>query len=477
MEKKTISAFIVLAAALLYLSGDLGTPDVLLRQGRVVGTGATPTYLYSYEAADVRPINIRPDSGFVVDETPRPGINKEIIYRVPMPSELGDVLYTGESATLVSLGMRDGITGALQLDFGVEVGTGPYKVVGRAKGALLDLLSTKESDPLTQQAVIWAAEGVDFPALKRAVFDLGADEEAWAGMVDRIIAARKTPIATTIKDAVDQGLVTISAEAHGYSSTTIKARSSQPAVVLIDAGRVLKNANKGNQNIGVGEDKVIYLPARTDRVVTVASYCFNQERGTPSESDTFTVGGKEDTEVVYKAYKYVWGKNAAKGGSQRAIWGTQAEKQIMTSFQQGTLQVITTFACEQDIAGRVRSGDLCFLIRNTGNTAIRMSDLGSAQVVYELPESPELGERPLRTRQLAAAFDDVACGLDEMGADGLCGDKTSIASRETFVLGFTGTFKGAGGIDRSFEHVVSKDHRIIVSLNLPSGFKVSHQVI
>ena len=121
------------------------------------------------------------------------------------------------------------------------------------------------------------------------------------------------------------------------------------------------------------------------------------------------------------------------------------------------------------------------MVRNTGNTVVRMSDLGSAQVVYELPEAPELGERPLMSRYVGAAFsiedEEVCCQFSDMAMNGACDSKGSIASRETFIIGFPGDFKDTSGdtIQMSYGNV--KDNRLIVSFNLPSGIKVSHQIV
>ena len=210
---------------------------------------------------------------------------------------------------------------------------------------------------------------------------------------------------------------------------------------------------------------------------------------------------------------------------------TQAEKQIMTSFQQGTLQVISAYACEMncsiaaagipstatlkrsdvyaeecstnsdkvlfddeavfdidddsthdiDEAGCAYEGTLCFLVRNTGNTVVRMSDLGSAQVVYELPESPELGERPMMSRSIGATFsgsgEDVCCRFSDIAVDGACGTQKSVASRETIILSFFGKFKKSDGSSARMIFGDVKDQRLILGLNLPSGFKVSHQVV
>jgi hypothetical protein len=200
------------------------------------------------------------------------------------------------------------------------------------------------------------------------------------------------------------------------------------------------------------------------------------------------------------------------------------------SFQQGTLQVISAYTCEKnctkdlrasggtqgecsdasgafplldpssasfanatmgspgmtqgpasDVACQLQRG-LCFLMRNTGNTVVRLSDLGAAQVVYELPSTPQMGERALTGDEIGAVFVDpngleTCCRFSDMAATGACATTRSIASRETFVVAFYGTFVDAGGSDRRTTYKDARDQRLIVSMNLPSGFKVAHQVV
>jgi flagellin-like protein len=214
---------------------------------------------------------------------------------------------------------------------------------------------------------------------------------------------------------------------------------------------------------------------------------------------------------------------------------TQAEKQIMTSFQQGTLQVVSAYTCEKnctedtsakgstgkagecagpsDTAIIMLSADqktlpttgtigttgkntgtpdavacqiqnhLCLMMRNTGNTVVRMTDLGSAQVVYEVPEAPEMGERPLPSKYIGAIFTnengskEYCCRFSTMSTTSQCSDKKSIASRETFIVSMFGTFTDAASKTKRMTYTDTKDQRIIIGMNLPSGFKVTHQVV
>ena len=145
------------------------------------------------------------------------------------------------------------------------------------------------------------------------------------------------------------------------------------------------------------------------------------------------------------------------------------------------LQVISAYACESEHVGCHVPGNLCLLMRNYGDTTIRMADFGSAQVVYELPEAPELGERQIMSKHIGGMFSasgsDHCCKFSEIAANGKCGDQKSVASRETFIVGFTGTFKDANGNSREMRYTDANEQRLIISMILPNGFKLSHQMV
>ena len=158
---------------------------------------------------------------------------------------------------------------------------------------------------------------------------------------------------------------------------------------------------------------------------------------------------------------------------------SEAEEQIMSSFQHGTLQIVSAYECEDDIPDCKTLGNLCFLVRNTGNTVIRLSDLGSALVVYELPDAPEAGDRPLMGKYISGTFgEDLTCCLfSAMSAEGTCGEKKIIESRETFIIGFNGEFEDGAGASRPMSFSIVEEQRLILSMDLPSGFRITHQVV
>lgn len=208
-----------------------------------------------------------------------------------------------------------------------------------------------------------------------------------------------------------------------------------------------------------------------------------------------------------------------------------AEKNIMASFRTGKLEVISSYGCEENCTkdtrasggargecseepgtlqmlspdrsafyegddigseGRTRGSaaavaaqverHVCLLMRNTGGTVLRISDLGTSQFTYELPHAPDKGVRPLLSRDVAALFsiddEDVACRISDMGALGSCGsNKKSLDAGETFILSFYGTFKDAQDRRIRFTYSDAKNQRIIIGLTLPSGSRISHQVV
>ncbi|MDP6627521.1 MAG: hypothetical protein QGG50_06445 [Methanopyri archaeon] len=133
-----------------------------------------------------------------------------------------------------------------------------------------------------------------------------------------------------------------------------------------------------------------------------------------------------------------------------------------------------------DVACQVQDR-LCFLMRNTGSSVVRMSDLGSAYIYYELPDDPQLGEMELYSEDVGASFDygsgNVCCRLGFIAMNGRCGLQKSIAPRETFILAFNGDYEDATGALKPMTYFNVNRERMIISINLPSGFLVSHQIV
>ncbi len=139
-----------------------------------------------------------------------------------------------------------------------------------------------------------------------------------------------------------------------------------------------------------------------------------------------------------------------------------------------------TLGPAKDVACQVQDR-LCFLMRNTGSSVVRMSDLGSAYVFYELPDEPKMGEVQLNSDHIGASFDDgtedTCCRFGFISYNGRCGHQKSIAPRETFIISFNGDYEDTTGAFKPMTYYNVNGDRMIISINLPSGFIVSHQVI
>ena len=139
-----------------------------------------------------------------------------------------------------------------------------------------------------------------------------------------------------------------------------------------------------------------------------------------------------------------------------------------------------TLGPAKDVACQVQDR-LCFLMRNTGSSVVRMSDLGSAYIYYELPDDPQVGEIPLNSDHVGASFDygngDVCCRFGFISYNGRCSLQKSIAPRETFIISFNGDYEDATGALKPMTYYTVNRERMIITINLPSGFMVTHQVV
>jgi hypothetical protein len=108
-----------------------------------------------------------------------------------------------------------------------------------------------------------------------------------------------------------------------------------------------------------------------------------------------------------------------------------------------------------------------------------MSDLGAAQMTYELPKSPETGELPMSSAIISGTFGEemTCCQFLDMSVDGTCGGNKTVESRETFIIGFNGKFKDGEGSSLPMSYPTVKEQQLIISMILPSGFKMTHQVV
>lgn len=190
----------------------------------------------------------------------------------------------------------------------------------------------------------------------------------------------------------------------------------------------------------------------------------------PCEANcTVTTEGDPIREMIGECYDGVYGDEMPLLDAAGLSLGNQ------TVGRQGMTQ-----GPARDVACQVQDR-LCLLMRNTGSSVVRMSDLGSAYIYYELPEEPQLGEMQLYTEDVGAMFDygngDVCCRFDFIGSTGRCSLQKSIPPRETFIIAFNGDYEDATGTLKPMTYENMNRERMIITIDLPSGYRISHQIV
>ncbi len=164
-----------------------------------------------------------------------------------------------------------------------------------------------------------------------------------------------------------------------------------------------------------------------------------------------------------------------------SLRNTQSEALDGPMLDTSSLQVIKAYPCEDTQPDCQVQGNLCLEVRNIGERDIPLSELGSALVVYELPDAPELGDRPVINNGASFTIDDeeVCCQFSYMSNNGVCGaNKKSIASREKFTISFFGEFEDANGESKKWIYSIAKSQHIIVRLDyFSSDLKLEHMVV
>lgn len=127
-----------------------------------------------------------------------------------------------------------------------------------------------------------------------------------------------------------------------------------------------------------------------------------------------------------------------------------------------------------------REGHLCLLVRNQESSILRLVDIGSSTVTYELPDSLDMGARPIMGSQVGLRFDTddgpIFCTFADL-ADGKCKGKQTIQPREIFEIAFPGDFRSQGDSEPTpFKYTECKNERIILHINLPSGYTLNQQI-
>ncbi len=175
------------------------------------------------------------------------------------------------------------------------------------------------------------------------------------------------------------------------------------------------------------------------------------------------------------------------------------EQIIMREFMRPQLQVISAFSCDKDCtsaeAGTAsnctektmpngtelcqRKGRVCMLLRLSGIERLSLSDIGAAEAGYSLPDGQD-GSIPGSEVSLVIDTDDnrdACCTFDELAASGECGGVTELLNRETVIIAYTGSASDVRALMLPLTWANAKESRIILSLDIPTGGRVSHQIL
>ncbi len=142
------------------------------------------------------------------------------------------------------------------------------------------------------------------------------------------------------------------------------------------------------------------------------------------------------------------------------------------------LQIVSSFPCNE--ACQIKDYT-CLQVKNNGTDEVRIKDLGSAQVTYDIGV-PSLGMTPISNDLINAAFigetdNGSCCRFSEMAGSGECGAlKKSISPNESFIIGFFGTFKDADGRENRFTYSNATQSKLTIQIILPSGWKGIYQL-
>jgi hypothetical protein len=179
-------------------------------------------------------------------------------------------------------------------------------------------------------------------------------------------------------------------------------------------------------------------------------------------------------------------------------WVPQEER-ILRSFMRSQLQVISAYSCENDCTSAAaggasnctdksmpngtklcqRKGRVCMLVRLTGTERLSLSDLGSAEAGYSLPDGQD-GSIPGSEVGLVVSTDDssdACCRFDELVASGECGGVTELLPRQTVIIAYTGSASDGRALMLPLNWANAKESRIVLSLDLPTVGRVSHQIL
>ncbi len=196
-----------------------------------------------------------------------------------------------------------------------------YKVLDFAP-KIIQRISTSKYDSEIKQTLIWAYEDVDTYSLYEVwtKYFYRSETEWKKDIYPAVVELQKISPALDLKEAQSKLKVEITPQGYSKVWFSMYNPTNENVIVTVHRGRTLENLNKKNQNIALGETKTVYIPANEKRSFYMASYCINQHKGSPTESDKTIVGGYVE-EKLQKVIAIAESKGVAgKTESQSAVW-------------------------------------------------------------------------------------------------------------------------------------------------------------
>jgi uncharacterized secreted protein with C-terminal beta-propeller domain len=159
-------------------------------------------------------------------------------------------------------------------------------------------IKSATSEDILRQFAIWAYMGVDLASMRGYWLSIGLSEGGWMEVENWLASFAKASPARDITE-LDPSIST-SYEPQGYSAVEIGLANNgtDEAYVRAEVGTILKNNDKTNQNITIGETGVVFVPAGASKRMRLESYCINLSKGTPVENDLL-IPTKEKDENLF----------------------------------------------------------------------------------------------------------------------------------------------------------------------------------
>lgn len=232
----------------------------------------------------------------------------------------GDVLHSETGATLVAISNKE----ALYLDFNLAV-TGKYVVLDDTSQEILNIIKYAKSGKslIDTQFKLWSYLGVDEESLQVVwTKAYGRTDADWYLLKPTLNKYRAMSIGIDLTNAINNNQISSNFESNGYSSVDMYLENTKEKPIAIDIliGTKLDNGNGANQNIGLGETIVVYIPEKMSKQFTIKSYCINAHKGVPAESDNLAANGKVERHIMSPMLDAFKAGTVSAGESQQAVW-------------------------------------------------------------------------------------------------------------------------------------------------------------